>query len=110
MNSVCMLVLPRMAPSLALPARRPLRAEAPPTSARVLGREHRRQDVHLLLPALVLAPIEAAAQDLLGGGGRERAIGGDRGPQLQGAVERSTGLDHPVDQAVAVRGLCGDRI
>src|SRR4051812_46644889 len=70
MNSVCMLVSLRRR-SLALPARRPLLGEGRRTFAGVLGREHRRQDVHLLLPALVLAPIEAAAQDLLGRGESE---------------------------------------
>src|SRR3954453_4347309 len=68
MNSVCMGSSVRSAASsrsLALPARRPLLGERGGTFARVLRAEDRRHDVHLLLPALLLGPVEAAAHDLL---------------------------------------------
>src|SRR3954468_14703584 len=110
MNSVCMLVSLRGRRSLALPARRSLLGEGSGALARVLRPEHRRHDVHLLLPALLLGPVEAATQDLLGRGEGERPVGGDRGGKLQRAAERRTRLDQAVDEAVVVRRLGGQRV
>src|SRR3954462_11234641 len=68
MNSVCMVDSLRWRRSLALPARRSLLGERGRAFAGVGGGEDRRHDVALPLPALFFAPVEAAAEDLLGRG------------------------------------------
>src|SRR3954469_24633611 len=86
----------------ALPLGGPLLGECGGALAGVLRREHGAGDLPLALPELILGPALALDHHALGGGERERAVGGDRAGQLQRGLERTAVVGEPVHEAELV--------
>src|SRR6478672_11324543 len=97
--------LPTASFSAPLPLRRALLGERRRSLAGVLRGEDGAGDLPLALPELVLRPAVTLLHDLLGGGERERAVGGDRPRQLECGIQSAAVVGHPVHEPQLVAAL-----
>src|SRR4029079_3494950 len=84
--------------SAAAPVRGALLAEGGGALDRVLGGEHRGDDLALLRPEGLLVPGSLAAQDRLRCRGSERSVGRDLSGELEGDVERLARLGEAIHE------------
>src|SRR5215217_819451 len=101
-----------MAPSAlcARPVRRALFRKGDGAFLGVVGGEDRNDQLELLLPHLVFAPVRRLDEDLLGGRHRQRSVGGDALGQLDRTCECFTGFGHFVDEAPCLALLGGKAV
>src|SRR3954447_26869490 len=93
-----------------LPHGRALLGEADGAVARVLRAEDGLGQLALALPELLLAPVELLLEDRLRRVERQRAVGGDRGRELERRAARPAALGHAVDQPELVAALGRDGV
>src|SRR5947209_12591148 len=96
--------------SLAAPDWRALLGKRRSSLAGVLRGVHGLGDLLLAGEELRLGPIDGLDDDPLGRGQRQRAVGGDRGGELERLIHGLPGLGQAVEETELVRALGGDRI